>query len=501
MALAFEDKLASAGVSRRSLLRGSAKLAGLGLAAASAGAFTSLAARPAGAVVPQSTDYGPLVEIADETTGLPLLKLPEGFRYISYGWTGDPLADGKPTPSAHDGMGVVVETARHIVLVRNHEQGSDSPSFAEKKLTFDPMANGGTTNLLFDKRRGEWVKSWATLSGTVRNCCGGITPWGSWLTCEETLVGPSPEENFTKPHGWVFDVPGLSLPGLNLVGLGAPHLDLAKFDLPGLNLPGLGGNQAVALKGLGRMSHEAVAVDPDTGIVYETEDANPCGFYRFIPKRYGQLTRGGRLQMMRVVGEDNRDLTGHTLDIAPGTTFNVAWVDVPDPETNEGVSTHLQGADRGGAFFTRLEGCWHDGGWIFFTSTDGGLAHEGQVWQYEPQAERLTLIYVSPGQSALNNPDNITISPRGGIILCEDGGGGLDLGFGERLQGLTLQGEIFPFAENNIVLNGEKGITGDFRDREWAGATFSASGHWLFVNIQTPGITFAITGPWGKGAL
>jgi uncharacterized protein len=73
---------------------------------------------------------------------------------------------------------------------------------------------------------------------------------------------------------------------------------------------------------------------------------------------------------------------------------------------------------------------------------------------------------------------------------------------GQRLIGLTRQGEVFPFAQNTMVLHGEhNGISGDFRGEEWAGATYSPDGRWLFVNIQTPGITFAITGPWDNGAL
>ena len=157
----------------------------------------------------------------------------------------------------------------------------------------------------------------------------------------------------------------------------------------------------------------------------------------------------------------------------------------------------MQGFDKGGASFSRLEGCWYDSGSIFFTSTSGGTVGEGQVWHYDPRREELRLIFESPAQRVLDNPDNITISPRGGILLCEDGDR-----VGQRLIGLTPRGEIFPFAVNNVVLNGEKnGITGDFRGREWAGATYSPDTRWLFVNIQTPGITFAIIGPWDNGAL
>ena len=96
-------------------------------------------------------------------------------------------------------------------------------------------------------------------------------------------------------------------------------------------------------------------------------------------------------------------------------------------------------------------------------------------------------------------PDNVCVSPRGGLVLCEDGSGR------EYLHGLTPDGEIFRFAENNVVLPPEyqdpKGYSGDFTGSEWAGATFDPkNGNWLFVNLQSPGITFAITGR-GVGAL
>lgn len=48
-------------------------------------------------------DYGPLSPVADDATGLYLLELPEGFTYTSYGWTGQIMEDGNPTPTDHDG--------------------------------------------------------------------------------------------------------------------------------------------------------------------------------------------------------------------------------------------------------------------------------------------------------------------------------------------------------------------------------------------------------------
>ena len=178
-----------------------------------------------------------------------------------------------------------------------------------------------------------------------------------------------------------------------------------------------------------------------------------------------------------------------------------------------------QGLVQNGCFFTRGEGAWYDNGSIFFISTDGGRARRGQVWQYDIAQGLLTLIFESPSETVLNNPDNVTVSPTtGALLLCEDGGAVRkpqnppedDDGDGipvrtltrrESMIGLTLDGKTFRFAENNVVIEDVKGFTGDFLTREWAGATFSPDGKWLFANIQTPGITFAITGPWENGAL
>lgn len=452
-------------VSRRRFLGGSALAIG-GLAA---GSLDALVARAANAQrLDQSPDYGPLLETADQTTGLPLLKLPDGFTYTSFGWTGDPMDDGAPTPASHDGMAVVARRGGRIWLVRNHELGGTGAPFAAPNITYDPRGRGGTTTLQFHQPSGRWEASWASIGGTVTNCAGGPTPWGSWLTCEETLVDQA--NGFEEPHGWVYEVPAH--------GLAVPQ----------------------PLTGLGRFVHEAVAVQPATGVVYETEDRGTAGFYRFVPAVKGDLRRGGVLQMLRVVGTQQADLRA---GVPMGAELDVDWVtiDVPErahtPGTTDSLGVYRQGHDKGGATFTRGEGAWFADGRVVFISTNGGDAGEGQVWEYHPQRQRLRLLFESPSEQVLDNPDNITVSPRGGIILCEDG----DLE-GQRLHGLTRRGEIFPFAQNNVVLNGERnGIAGDFRDREFAGATFGPSGRYLFVNIQTPGITFAITGPWQKGAL
>jgi len=241
---------------------------------------------------------------------------------------------------------------------------------------------------------------------------------------------------------------------------------------------------------MGRFVHEAIAVDPSTGIVYETEDNRPAGFYRFIPRRKRALAEGGRLQMLAVKDRPNYDTrTGQKV----GAPLSAEWVDIPDPDPAEAdtvpLAVYNQGRERGGAIFTRLEGCWHGKGSIYFTSTNGGDKGLGQVWEYRPEGDaggRLTLIFESPGAELLRAPDNLCVSRRGGLVICEDNGEG------PLVRGLTPRGLIFDFARN---------IVPGFERMEFAGATYSPDGQTLFVNIQNPGLTFAIWGPWKEGAL
>ena len=246
---------------------------------------------------------------------------------------------------------------------------------------------------------------------------------------------------------------------------------------------------------MGRFVHEAVAVDPSTGIVYETEDRKPAGFYRFLPAIPGELKGGGRLQMMRVAGRP--DLIRKAVK---GCRYDVDWVSIDDPSRAHSPGTHdeggvfSQGHVQGATSFQKLEGCWWGDGRCYFVASHGGRSGKGQVWAYSPADETLQLIFESPGSDVLDCPDNLCVSPRGGLLLCEDGDR-----VPQKLQVLSPDGQLSEFAENNVVLAGERnGLSGNFRGSEWAGATFSADGEWLFVNIQDPGITFAITGDWSS---
>jgi secreted PhoX family phosphatase len=284
------------------------------------------------------------------------------------------------------------------------------------------------------------------------------------------VVSTTDNAAFEKTHGWIFEVPAS------------------------------GKASAEPLTEMGRFVHEAVAVDPDTGIVYETEDANASGLYRFLPKRQGRLASGGALEMLAVKGQPRLD----TRKRQPrGVEYEVEWVPIAQParahhaaDRRTGDGVFMQGHLQGGAVFARLEGAWAGQGHIYVVSTNGGDASQGQVWELTPSTGRLRLLFESPGADLLNNPDNVCVSPRGGLALCEDGPNG------NCVRGLTRDGRVFPFAQNNALIETEtKGFRGDFRRSEVAGVTFSPDGQWLFFNIQTPGITLAVTGPWERGAL
>ena len=442
-------------LSRRDFLARAALATGGGLGAAALASFglgLSRAAEP-------SSPFGPLVK--DPRGGV---DLPAGFSYVGFSPTGATMSDGLLVPGLHDGMAAFAGPAGSVILVRNHEQdlrgwGAWGP---EKLYDGASPCLGGTTTLVYEPKSKQVTTSYLSLGGTARNCAGGPTPWGSWLTCEESTVTKG--EGYAQDHGFVFEVPASATPKLA---------------------------EPVPLVAMGRFNHEAVAVDPKTGIVYQTEDRRDGLFYRFLPSEPGKLRAGGRLQALVLCDRPGANTNNWGTPVIPaGTDLPATWVDIEQVASPKD-DLRLQGAQKGAAIFTRGEGTIAGAEGIYFACTDGGKRRRGQLWHYRPGAAEATskpgepagvlrLVAEPNDPSLFDNIDNLALSPWGDVIGCEDGGGG------NNLVGITPRGEVYHLAHN---------ASGD---SEFAGATFSPDGSILFVNVQYPGVTVAITGPWDK---
>ncbi|GHE80541.1 hypothetical protein GCM10018785_55760 [Streptomyces longispororuber] len=459
--------------SRRQVL---ARTGAVGASIAFTGALSELFAGTAAAAPQGRAGYGPLVP---DPAGL--LDLPKGFRYRVLSREGEPLRSGEgKVPGNHDGMAAFRGRRGGVHLVRNHENRATAKLGVPtvEGLTYDPAAKGGCTALALD-RDGGVLGERVAVAGTAVNCAGGPTPWGTWLTCEET-EDKAGTNGYTKDHGFVFEVDPVD--------------------------PRRTG--AVPLTALGRFQHEAVAVDPWRGVVYETEDAfqKPFGlFYRFLPDRpeggRGSLRAGGRLQAMRVPGVPDLSAVQET-----GATFHgVEWADVPDPLAVRTPIRHQDFGPKGITHAQKLEGCYWGGRCVYFVSSYARSAegsagdHYGQVWRYDPARRRLTLVIVfGPGTDVRlpgESPDNICLGP-GGLMVCEDGGGT------QHVYGVTRRGEVYPMARNAQALTTAAAAAGGTPQEpeygEFAGVTFSPDHETMYVNCYTPGTTFAVTGPWRR---
>lgn len=417
--------------------------------------------------------YGALTSDSEQ-----VLKLPAGFSYKVISTKGDQMDDGLVVPGAADGMATFAGPGGEVIIIRNHELSPDTEASpfgpdnallekvsAESVYDFGhgttPCA-GGTTTVVYDQNTQQVTSQYLSLAGTIRNCAGGPTPWGSWISCEEnTTIGHPALE---KDHGYNFEVPASTEVGIK---------------------------EPLALREMGRFNHEAVCVDPKTGIVYQTEDRKDGLIYRFIPNQPGRLEMGGKLQALAILDAPQYETRNWKTLKEPkmeiNKLFSVAWIDLDNPEAPED-DLRLRGFTAGAARFARGEGMWFGDNELYFACTNGGHLGHGQVFRYLPSKfEGTTEETSDPGQLELfiepNNTDllkscdNLTIAPNGHIVMCEDRPT-------PRIVGVSPDGEIYHIAENI----GYK--------TEFAGACFSPDGRDLFVNIQGAGLTLAIRGPW-----
>lgn len=401
-----------------------------------------------------------------------ILKLAKGFRYDIISKKGHIMSDGLPVPDHADGMGSFKGSNGKIILIRNHEIGHLYK--LDKLLNLNPMYNykdfieknkhnfydlgknnnnpccGGTTTIVYNPKSRKVEKEFLSLSGTLINCSGGPTPWGTWMSCEET-VSSMGNGGLQKNHGYNFEV----IPSENI-----------KF------------NKAVPLKAMGRFRHEAVAIDPNTKIAYQTEDRDDGLIYRFIPSKTGQYGLNGKLQALSIPNIKSNDTRNWDKAIIKNNKkYSAGWIDIKNPDLNEDKLRYIC-AKKGAAIFARPEGMWYDNNSVYFTCTSGGYNKIGQIWKYHIKDNTIELLFESHKTELMKKCDNIIVAPWGDMIICEDGRGM------DRLIGIKPNGKTYVIAENSL------------NSAEFAGASFSPDGKILFVNIYSPTTTLAITGPW-----
>lgn len=199
-----------------------------------------------------------------------------------------------------------------------------------------------------------------------------------------------------------------------------------------------------------------MAVDPETGIVYQTEDRQDGVIYRFIPNTPNKLHSGGKLQALAIRDLRPIDLRNWHEDapqklynggagdgsfkidpskmllMEQGQILDVQWVDLEEVESPDD-SLRYQAYEKGAARFARAEGMWYGHKSVYFATTTGGRNANGQIWRYVPSRLEGTAdeqrfpgrleLFIEPNDAdILQHADNICVAPWGDLVVCEDGG-------------------------------------------------------------------------------
>ena len=441
------------------------------------GAGQVLLTAPNAAAAPVVPGYGPL---RDDPDGL--LALPAGFSYRLVTAAGRTrLESGEPTPGFHDGTGAFARRGGGTLLVVNHEireplADAEHPVPPLDGLTYDPAMAGGATIVETDAQ-GARLREVVGLAGTSTNCAGGITPWRTWLSCEETETregeGVRSTTTATSSRSTPTRRPPTATPSRSERWAGSrtrpPPSTPPRARSTSPRTPPVPNGL------LYRWSPPA-GFRPGRGALLRGS-ARPTGC---SPRCAARTARAGRSTISRAPPRSARA----TPSSGSRWTTGAARKQPTRTQLGDGDVTRAR----------KLEGAWWGsdagrgaGAYVVssFARDESPVPHDGQVWFLDPKAGTLTLGCASAAaEDDVDGPDNISVSPWGGLVIAEDGEGS------QHLVGATADGRTYPIARadggefTGPVYSADGGACVDSRTSRWPGARVQYADH---------------RGPWRRG--